>query len=241
MLTEGITQRSEALRELEALYNPQCGGYAAGAGRYEAVFPRDLEITSKLILHRFRRLQPPILEPQGVQAEIQAFAQRSEKALDTIASFQGKDPLPGQLLNEESKGAILHEWRNGFTPRDRLLQLKLAGWPVTTKEDGSMEMFYFGAGDTTSRFITTVAIFARFKRATESPQEQGQYIHKMWPTVEAAYKHEIGLADTSGYHLIDSTPQNLNTLLNQTEKDSDLSYITEDGLTPAASVCVLKQ
>lgn len=232
LIEAGITQRGEALRELETLYNPQCGGYAAGAGRYGAVFPRDLAITTKLILHRFRRLQPPILESPGLQAEIQIFAQRSEKALDTIASLQGKDPLPGQLLNEERKGAILHEWRNGFTPGDRLLQLKLAGWPVITKEDGSMEMFYFGAGDTTSRFITTVAILARFKGATGSLQEQGHYIDRMWPTIEAAYQHEIDLADTSGHHLIDSTPQNIHTLLNQTEKDSDLSYVTEDGLMP---------
>lgn len=233
MLTEvGVTQRGKALRELEILYNPQCGGYAAGAGRYDAVFPRDLAITAKLILHRFRRLQSPILKSPGLQAEIQTFAQRAEKALDTIVMLQGKDPSPDQPLNEERKGKILHEWRNGFTSHERLLQLKLTGWPVVTKEDGSMEMLYFGAGDTTSRFITTVAILARFKGATEAPQEQERYIHRMWPMLQAAYNHEIELADTSGYHLIDSTPQNIYALLNHTEKDSDSSYITEEGLTP---------
>lgn len=233
MLAEiGVVQRGEAFKELETLYNPQYGGYAAGAGRYEAVYPRDLEITTKLILHRFRRLQPPVLEPSRLQPEVQTFAQRAEKALDTIASLQGKDPLPGQPLNDERKGEILHEWRNGFTPRERLLELKSALWPVVTKEDGSMEMFYFGANDVTSRFITTVAILARFKGATISPQEQDEYIRKMWPNVVAAYNHEIKLADTSGYNLIDSTPQNIHALWNHTEKDSDFSYVTEEGLIP---------
>ena len=172
MLAEiGVVQRHEAFKELETLYNPQCGGYVAGAGRYEAVYPRDLAITTKLILHRFGRLQPAILEPPRLQSEIHTFAQRAEKALDTIVLLQGKDPLPGQPLNEERKGGILHEWRNGFTPHERLLELKMAGWPVITKEDGSMEMFYFGAGDVTSRFITTVATLARLKGETVSFQE----------------------------------------------------------------------
>lgn len=233
MLAEkSAAQRSEALRELETLYYPQYGGYAAGVGRYEAVYPRDLAITTKLVLHRFGRLQPPVSEPPQLQSEIYTFAQRAEKALDTIATLQGKESFPGQPLNEERKGRILHEWRNGFTPRERLVELKEAGWPVMTKDDGSMEMFYFGAGDTTSRFITTVAILARLKDATISFQERDRYIDKMWPNVVAAYQHETELADTSGYNLIDSTPQNSFALWNHTEKDSDFSYVTEEGLIP---------
>lgn len=222
-----VDQRREAFKELENLYIPQYGGFAAGAGRFEAVYARDLEITTKLILHRFGRLQPPILVPSRLQPEVQTFAQRAEGALDKIASFQGKAHPSEELLNEESEGQILHEWRNGFTPRERLLELKLAGWPVN-----GMELFYFGANDVTSRFITTVAILARFKGATISSQEQDKYIGKMWPNVVAAYNHEIKLADTSGYNLIDSTPQNMKALWNHTEKDSDFSYATEEGSIP---------
>lgn len=222
-----VVQRRKAFEELENLYNPQYGGYAAGIGRYEAVYTRDLAITTKLILHRFHRLQPPVLGPSRLQPEIQIFARRVEEALDKIVSFQGKDRPSEDLLNDESEGGILHEWRNVFTPRERLLELLKAGWPVRDRE-----MFYFGANDVTSRFITTVAILARFKGATISFQEQDKYIRKMWPNVVAAYNHEIKLADTSGYNLIDSTPQNIKALWNHTEKDSDFSYVTEDGLIP---------
>lgn len=222
-----IVQRREAFKELENLYIPQYGGYAAGAGRFEAVYTRDLAITTKLILRRFGRLQPSILLPLRLEPEIHTFAQRAEIALDKIASFQGKTHPSEDLLNDESEGGILHEWRNGFTPRERLLELLEAGWPVK-----DLEMLYFGANDVTSRFITTVAILARFKGANISSEQRDKYISKMWPNVVAAYNHEIKLADTSGYNLIDSTPQNIKALWNHTEKDSDLSYVTEDGLIP---------
>lgn len=216
MSPEVMTERQRGLEGLQTLQHPQFG-YQAAIGRLAADYFRDLAATIKLVCSRTSNLSIP------------GFLQNAERALDLAALLQGKKFDPE---TEEAPGGIFHEFRNGQTPRERMEKLKAGDWPVREKPNGDLELVYYGAIETTSRFVSSVATIARAKAIVSSENQRDDYIDKMRPYVKAAFQHDIRIADTSGYGLLDSTPQNLHALFNQTEKDSDHSYITEEGDTP---------
>lgn len=208
--------RQMGMEALQSLHHPQFG-FLAGIGRFAAYYFRDWATTIELTCSRVSNLSIP------------GFLKTAEQALDLAANLQGCKFDPE---TEETPGGILHEYRNGLTPRERMEELKAGGWKVREKPDGGFEMVYYGAVDSPARFVSSVATIARAQATVGSEDQRDGYVDKMWPFVERAFQHDIRTADTSGYGLIDSTPQNLHALFNQTEKDSDYSYTTEYGETP---------
>jgi glycogen debranching enzyme len=210
-----------ALGGIDLLYNDHYT-YAAGYGRFIGVFPRDILEAIKL-----KYSYPPVARMPNVLI-------RDENSLDFMVKFQGKKLNPWR---EEYKGHLPHELRNGFCPSEVMDGLEKAQWPVYIRKDGEREMKYYGAGDVNGLFIEAVGDIARVKASLEGDPEKAvesrnAYIRKMWPNVSAAFWCDVRLAQTGGYDLPDCTPQNLHTLLNHTEADSDYSYIDENGLTP---------
>lgn len=216
MSAEGLVEvRNIAERAFQRLRSPWCG-YSAGALSFnEAFFVRDIATTGIFVL------QAPIPPPDG-------FIQALEQGIELAAQFQGKVSNP---QSEEEPGKILHEMRNGYTPKEKIDAFEAQGYQVRIKPDGSKQVFYYGAGDTAALFTILVAQVARFKEDTFAG-EGIRYIKKMWPHLLSAYQYQIRVADSSGYGLLDSVPRNLDALFYHTEHDSNLGYRTEEGETP---------
>ncbi|MBI2020522.1 hypothetical protein HYS94_03815 [Candidatus Daviesbacteria bacterium] len=198
------------------LRHPQYG-WSSALGRHEALHGRDLGIGGLVLLNSLS----PELIPEW-------FIESTEVGIDVLTQFQGTRFDPER---EEEEGVLPHEYRNGYTPRFRMEQLRATGWPVEEKPDGSLEMRYYGARDVNALIIKLIASLARVKEG-RSEGEGRIVIEKYWPSILAMYRHDTGIADSSGYGLIDSIPKNLKTLFNLTEKDNDLAYITEDREVP---------
>lgn len=216
MSAEGLVSvRNISERAFERLRSPWCG-YSAGALSFnEAFFLRDIAKSGIWVL------QAPIPPPDG-------FIQALEQGLDLAAQFQGKISNP---QSEEEPGDILHEMRNGYTPKEKIDAFEAQGYRVHIKPDGSKQVFYYGAGDTAALFTIIVAQLARFKEGVSAGEGIG-YLKSMWPNLLLAYQYQIRVADSSGYGLLDSVPRNLNALFYHTEHDSGFSYRTEEGETP---------
>lgn len=221
MLPEIVSDlRAVGIQGMESLYNPEYT-WDAGYGRFSGgVFARDILVSLKLVFSRPTNIRIPLL------------LQRAEHALDFLASMQGRKHDPS---SEESKGRIIHEFRNKFTPPEVMEDLKRNGFPV----GGQMEMRYYGASDVTGLFIGAVNDLADMKGLAAGTggsavylKTRDAYFRKMWSAIRAAFWYQAGLAKTSGYDLIDSIPQNIYALMNHTEADSDRSYVTEEGVTP---------
>lgn len=216
MSAEGAVEvKNIAERAFEKLRSSWCG-FSAGAGKFkETLFVRDLAKTGIQVL------QAPLPPPDG-------FIEALEQGIDVAAGTQGRVSDP---QSEEEPGKILHEMRNGYTPKEQLKDFKSKGYKVHTKEDGSEEVMYYGGGDTSALFIILVVQLARFKEVI-SVGEGVRYIEKMWPILLSDYQYLIKVADSSGYGLLDSIPRNLKGLFYHTEHDSDFAYTTEEGKIP---------
>lgn len=210
-------------RGFNFLYHPEYT-WDAGYGSFSGgVFGRDILKSLKLIFSRPANITIPFL------------LQRAERALDFLAHKQGRMHDPS---SDEFEGRIIHELRNGLTSPEVMVNLEEVGFPVR-KRGKRVEMKYYGASEVTSLFIGVVYDLADMKGlavgtpdSKEYLKERNKYLKKMWPPVRAAFWHQARLAATSGYDLIDSTPQNISALFNHVEADSDYSYLTEKGVTP---------
>lgn len=217
--------REVGIGGMNSLYRPEYNIWDAGYGRFSGgVFGRDILIALKLAFSRPSNIRIPY------------FLQRAEAALDFLAQTQGTEYNTAQ---DEREGAIIHEYRNGFTPPEVVEDLKRGGFPFDKKENGEEEMKYYGANDVTGMFIGVVHDLGEMKGLAVGAKDSKEYIQtrddyykKMWPSVKAAFEHQFELAKSSGHNLIDSIPQNIQALFNHTEADSDFSYRREDGLTP---------
>lgn len=209
----GSILRERAIQEFYVLKHPVFGLSAATLNRNQAFFARDLERFIKLVLTKPANLKIP------------GIIEAAEQGLDTAAVLQG-DCFDDEL--EMEPGKIIHEWRNGFTPQERLLELKAGRWPVRENNEGILELKYFGAGDTTSGFITAVAILARAKEmASGSSRVRDDYLVRMLPFVRAAHINQTTIADLDGDGLIEVYPKNKHALRHHTEKDSGNAYHRE--------------
>lgn len=212
------TARSIAINDMESLHHP-IFGLKAGIPRFDALFGRDA--------HRFVRLA--FSSPQNLR--LPGVLNSAILALDKLEALQTTEAIPDW---EAAPGKILHQWMNGFTPPSVLEGLKRDGWPVFTNSEGSNELQYFGADDTTPGYIDAVAIVAQALAVVDSPKRRDEFLARKLPSLKAAYYHQVKSADIDGDGLVESVPHNKNTLLHLTERDSNNSYDLEDGTRPYA-------
>lgn len=217
MLAELREIRHLAEEDLPKLYNPSFG-WIAGIGNHEAFYGRDSEEFADLSLTYLENLKIP------------GIIEISEQSLDTLEKLQAKEKNPEWEV--DYPGKILHEWRNGFTPRERSEELRDHGWPFFKNTEDQWELRYYGGGDETPRYIMAVATLARAKEVVGGVIARDEYIERKLPSVLAAYSHQIRSADASGVGLIWDSPNNPKALLHHTERDSNNAFDLEDGTRP---------
>lgn len=210
------TARNIAINSMESLCHPVFG-LKAGVPRFDALFGRDI--------HRFIRLA--FSRPQNLQ--IPGLLASSMLALDKLEETQATDLIPDW---EAAPGKIIHQWMNGFTPPAVLEGLEKGGWPVFINSEGSNELRYFGGDDVTPGYIDTVAIVAQALAIIDSTKRRDEFLAKKFPSLEAAFCHQVNLADIDGDGLVESVPHNKKTLFHMTERDADNAYDLEDGSRP---------
>lgn len=209
--------REIALQELKVLYHPEYG-LAAGGGRFEAFYPRDIERFTSLVLRHPSNFSIP-----GIVDMI-------ELSLDKAFDLQGQEPTSS--TDDQAPGQILHQWQNGFTPPDRMEELLNAGWTPYINFEGITEIRYFGADDTTSGIITAAFLLAQAKKNISGLSKRDEYLSRVWSNLKAAYNHEVKIADKDGDGLIVSIPKDSRRLLHHTERDSDSAFDLEGGIRP---------
>lgn len=217
MLAELREVRPLAEEDLPKLYNPSFG-WMAGIGKHEAFYGRDSEEFIELALIYLENLKIP------------GIIEISEQSLDTLERLQAKEENPEWEV--DYPGKILHEWRNGFTSRERSEELRDHGWPFFINAQGEWELRYYGGGDETPGYIMAVATLARAKEVVGGVTARDEYIERKLPSVLAAYYHQIRLADASCVGLIWDSPNNPRALLHHTERDSNNAFDLEDGTRP---------
>lgn len=219
MIEELKGAREIALRSLPLLYRPEYG-FAAGMGRFDAFYTRDLE----------RFIELAFRHPANVTLEL---LDRVEHSLDTAFMLQGRRPTSPK--DDQALGKIIHQWQNGWTPRERIDELlKNPDWRdcLYQSKTGEREIRYYGAGDVTSGVITAAFRIAQAKQWLYGSIARDDYLGRVMPYLEAAYYHEINIADIDGDGLIESVPKNKGLLLHHTERDSDYAYDLENGVRP---------
>lgn len=217
MVLEQEALRNIALQKLEVLYHPEYG-LAAGGGRFEAFYPRDIiRFTGLVLSHPSNFSIPGIID-------------MIELSLDQAFGLQGQEPASSR--DDQAPGKILHQWQNGFTPPDRMEELLAAGWIPYITSEGTTEIRYFGAGDTTSGIITAAFLLAQAKEGIFGLSERDRYLSRVWSNLKAAFNHEVKIADIDGDGLIESIPKDRNMLLHHTERDSDYAFDLEEGVRP---------
>lgn len=210
------TLRAAAIADLLRVYHPTVGFLASGSGRFTAYFGRDAALSIILSLSKPENARVPGLLEAAIASQRLA------------ASLQGKTFNP---LTEEAPGKFPHEFHDGTSPQDRLLQMREDGWPVYTNADNTLGMIYYGAGDTTALFTISVAVVTRLL-GRQSLAARNAYLKEFWPHVRAGIKHDIEIGDLDHDELIESSPQNASALLNHTWKDSHDAYRREDSSLP---------
>lgn len=210
--------REGAKEDLPKTYHPIYGIIASGNGRFHNVFfYRDAAIATILCLSKPRNCED---FPDVIDAAIQSN--------NAVAKLQGEKFDPN---TEETPGGIVHEYHDQYSPQQRLIELKENGWPVYKNPDGSLGLKVYTAGDTPPLFILSVAAVARALELRSSDQA-AKYQQRIWPFVKKALDNGMYIADYDGDGLIESIPQNKNTLLNHTWKDSNDAYRAENGRIP---------
>lgn len=217
MGAELVEIRTRAEGDLSKLHHPLFG-WIAGIGKHEAFYGRDPEEFIGLALTYLENLKIP------------GIIEISEQSLDTLEELQAKEPNPEWEV--DYPGKIPHEWRNGFTPRERSEELRAHGWPFFINAQGEWELRYYGGGDETSGYNIAIATLARAKEVVGGVAARDEYIERKLPSVIAAYNHQVKLADTSGVGLIWDSPKNPKALIHHTERDSANAFDLEDGTRP---------
>lgn len=206
-LSAKVLKKAET--DLLELRHPQ-HGWSAGLPKYRTLYPCDVAISFKLIA-----ACPPKLIPPWI-------IESTERAVAMMVKYQGRRFDPDR---DEEKGKIFHELHNGHIPPTGFQTEQLRSFKKGEAEP------YYGAADADTLFIELVADLARVKEA-RSTGEGERYVRKLLPNVYVAYMRQTRLADSSGWGLPDSTPQNFRGLFFHSRHDSDFSYLTEEGDTP---------
>lgn len=205
------TARSIAINSMDSLHHPVFG-LKAGVPLFDALFGRDIHRYIRLAFSRLKNLQIPRLLYSAILA------------LDKLEETQATAVIPDW---EAAPGKIIHQWMNGFTPPSALEELKKGGWPVFINSEGSSELRYFGGDDATPGYIDAVAIVAQALAIVDSPKRRDEFLGRKWPSLQAAYYHQVDFADIDGDGLVESVPHNKKTLFHLTERDSDYAYDLE--------------
>lgn len=217
MVQELVGCRDIALSVIPLLYSSHYG-LNAGLGRYEAFYSRDFERFTDLALRH----------PSNLTPELEAML---EVSFNTIFTLQGKEPV--SPTDDQAPGRVIHQWQNGWTPKERMDELLADGWTPYINEHGETEIRYYGAGDTTSGAILAASRFAEAKRVIyDSVVPRDEFLSQFWVQLKAANYHEIRREDIDGDGLIESVPKDKRRLLHHTERDSDYAYDLEDGTRP---------
>lgn len=208
--------RTEAIKDLGCLTDPDFGFLASGEGRYRLYFGRDSAKSIILSLSRDQGEITPLLIEHAIKSQ------------EIAVTYEGRKFDP---QTEEAPGKKAHEVHTKDSPQTRLAKMRENGWPVFENSDGTLGMVYYGSGDATSLFNISVAVVYRVLEKKDRKVAY-TYLEQMWPFVEKGLRHDIEIADIDNDGLIEASPQNLNALLNHTEKDSNAAYRDEEGKTP---------
>lgn len=209
--------RKECLEELPSLLDASLGIKACGNGRFEgAHYERDADISIIMALS----------EPQNGNLPILLDHALASQRLSVL--YQGKEFNP---VTDEAPGKIAHEIHEGYSPQQRLAEMKENGWPVYELANGRLGLVNYCAGDATPLFNISVAVVYR-AIISRNPQTARKYLEEMWPHMKAGFDHDIKIADLDNDGLIESDPKNPKTLLNHTWKDSNDAYVDENGRIP---------
>ena len=183
MVPELEGAREQATGALTLLYNSRYG-LAAGKGRFDAFYPRDAERFTDLALRHPSNLTPKL-------------EMMLELSFDTAYKLQGMESL--SPTDDQAPGKILHQWQNGWTPKEQMDELLAAGWTPYVNGDGETEIRYYGAGDTTSGIILAESRLARAKELFyNSNVKRDERLGKIWLNLKAAFYHEVNYADIDG-------------------------------------------